>query len=193
MAGYNPSEQGPEMNLGGKQFNLLHPVEQVGWGECRLLLGRFKLRLPSEAEWEYAARAGTTTVWWTGDEVKSMDGADNLCDLTLKNNGGPGAWPYEEWLEDGYVTHAPVGIYRPNPFGLHNVIGNVVEWCHDSYWDYAETPIDGSPADLPDVQARTFRGGSWADTADTSRSARRNQLTPEGRSRNLGVRPAYSL
>lgn len=193
FTGENPSSYLPGALLGGKEVNLLHPVEQVSWYECTELLFRLKLRLPSESEWEYAARAGTTTVWWTGDEERSIEGAGNILDLFSKNNGGPTYWQYEDWLDDGFVAHAPVGHFCANAFGLHDVIGNVWEWCQDCKDSYHYTPIDGSASRYGNSLFKIGRGSGWNGTAFNSRSSRRSWVQPSLGNHALGLRPALSL
>jgi len=194
FTGENPSLYGPEFKFGDKQHNLLHPVEQVSWNECVHLLSRLGLRFPSEAEWEYAARAGTATVWWTGNEKETIKGAANICDLYCMDNGGLTDMKYEKWLDDGYTAHAPVGSYLPNAFGLHDTMGNVYEWCRDSYGvNYNEVPLDGSAFEIKSALLRIGRGGGYNVTAGICGSANRSGLDPTGRMPGLGLRPAFSL
>jgi len=194
FAGENPSNYKPGNTLGGKKVSLLHPVEQVSWDDCRQWLSRLHLRLPSEAEWEYGARAGTDTGWWTGNRKESLAGAANLADLFCRNNGGPAGWPYEEWLDDGYTAHSIVGLYRPNHFGLHDITGNVQEWCEDYYHkNYVGAPIDGSAWVDGGYSSRVCRGGNWVNVSDICRSAYRDRFVPGMRYYYLGLRPARSL
>jgi len=178
---------------GWGQVTLTHPVEQVSWDDCAAVLPRLNLRLPSESEWEYAARAGSTSIWWTGNAKESLRGAANLADHHAKTHGGPPNWPYAEWLDDGHAIHAPVGTYRPNAFGLHEVHGNVWEWCQDRYGDYGLAPTDGSPSEFEIYKLRVLRGGSWDRNELSCRSANRKEDVPEYRSSDRGVRPACSL
>jgi formylglycine-generating enzyme required for sulfatase activity len=189
----NPSNHKPGELSGGKEINLRHPVENVSWEDCKKLLYRLNLRFPSEAEWEYSTRAGTGTVWWTGNEEESLKGAVNLCDLFCKNNGGRPGWVYEEWLNDGFTAHAPIGRYRPNAFGLHDVCGNVWEWCKDSYGDYMNTPTNGAAYKLHNSSNRVIRGGCWNDDAFRCRSAGRHRYPSGSRHDCLGLRPASSI
>ncbi len=188
FTGENPSHYGLQHSLGGNQHTLLHPVERVSWEDCDRVLYRLGLRLPAEAEWEFAARAGTATVWWTGNDSHSLQGAANLCDAFFKSHGGPSSLHYEERLDDGYTSHAPVGSFRPNPFGLHDVHGNLWEWCRNSYARYDGTSSDDSASGLWVV-----RGGSWFDLACMSRSANRGANGPGSRNNVLGLRPAATL
>ncbi|MBU0755486.1 MAG: protein kinase, partial [Planctomycetes bacterium] len=100
VTGENPSMYRPGKMTGGIAISLLHPVEQVTWLDCTRVLACLKLRLPSEAEWEYATRAGTSTIYWTGDGDESLAGAVNICDSYAKNHGGPPTWKYGMWLDD---------------------------------------------------------------------------------------------
>ncbi len=168
----------------------LHPVEQVSWEDCRDIMNRLALDLPTETQWEYAARAHTSTVFSTGNDVASLQGRANLADSFAKENGGPASWIYENELEDGYSVHAPVGSFLPNPFGLHDIHGNVWEWCHDRYKIYLfPTPGEESPL-VPGARSRVCRGGSFDDPAIYARSAYRNFHPPETRDNNLGCRPS---
>jgi formylglycine-generating enzyme required for sulfatase activity/tRNA A-37 threonylcarbamoyl transferase component Bud32 len=173
------------------------PVEQVSWNDCNRVLGRLGLTFPTEAQWEYAARAGTESAWWTGSDKESIGAkrAGNLMDGWLKRRGGPKYEEYEEWLEDGFAVHAPVGSFAANGFGLHDVIGNVCEWCYDLRGGYESEAEPGTGARrVPESYARVIRGGSYYNTAFYARSAARyNMVSPEQRIHNLGVRPARRL
>jgi serine/threonine protein kinase/formylglycine-generating enzyme required for sulfatase activity len=193
FTGENPSMYRPGKKPGGKMVSLVHPVEQVSWEDCVRVLDRLKLRLPSEAEWEYAARAGTTTIYWTGNEKESLVGAVNICDRFARDHGGPPSWKYNLWIDDGYLVHAPVGIYRPNPFGLHDVCGNVFEWCRDSFGLYDDAPTDGSAYETRRIIIRVRRGSCWVSSETSCRSSCRTGGDATYRSNTLGLRPAASL
>ena len=151
----NPSYYSPEA---GNKITLLNPVEQITWDEAHDLMRTLGLRLPTEAQWEYSARAGTTSVWWTGNSVKSLRGAANLADASYHSAGRPG--DSEEWLNDGFEVHAPVGSLLPNPFGLHDIVGNVWEWCENTYQPYRSSAAQAMEDD-PDRPGdyRVLRGG----------------------------------
>jgi formylglycine-generating enzyme required for sulfatase activity/predicted Ser/Thr protein kinase len=196
LVGSNPSRYVPGLKTRGKiVVDFSNPVEQVTWEDCDLWLGRLGLVLPTEARWEYGARGGTTTPWWTGIDKDSLSKAANLADRFFKENGGFVGFTYESW-DDGYGCHAPVGALDPNPFGLHDVIGNVWEWCRDAYCGYAEEPGAGDglrtsslPKSAPNYML-VGRGGSFCDDASIARCTNRFTFTPVFRSYNLGVRPA---
>jgi formylglycine-generating enzyme required for sulfatase activity/serine/threonine protein kinase len=195
IAGQNPSIYGPDREFDGHQHNLLHPVEQVSWNDCTLLLDHLGLALPTEAQWEYAARGGTRTPWWTGADKASLEGAANLADRAAARVGA--TWPaLADWpeLDDGWAVHAPVNTFAPNPFGLYGVCGNVWEWCRDAYTSY-ETPARAGDGERVDETSpyRMARGGSYTHTAAHAASSYRNQTAPDTRSNHLGLRPARPL
>ncbi|MCY2959245.1 MAG: bifunctional serine/threonine-protein kinase/formylglycine-generating enzyme family protein [Planctomycetota bacterium] len=184
-------------NPSGNAFpDLSHPVEAVSWDDCVEALARLDLQLPTEAQWEHACRAGTDTPFHTGMEIASLQGFANVLDKTFmeaKPNDAKSEISIE--IEDGFVVHAPVGSFSPNGFGLHDVHGNVWEWCLD---DPAEvrTPRPGDGLSIPAVktQARALRGGSWFNPAYEARSAKRYRSYSRVNSDNdLGLRPVRRL
>lgn len=194
FTGSNPSTYGPDTRIGGYKHTLLHPIEQIGWNDAMRELEKVALCLPTEAQWEYAARGGTDTCWWTGDQPESLSGAANLADRFARENGGSPGWTYEEWLSDGFVFHAPVNHYRANPFGLHSVHGNVWEWTLDAFTPYTMPlkPYTGERL-TEDKRFRVSRGGTFSNKATNARSARRSYDPPDAQFYNLGVRPARPI
>ncbi len=170
-----------------------HPVVFVTWDDatsfCQWLerTERVRYRLPTEAEWEYACRAGTTTRWHCGDDVAALQQNANLADQSLRRKGAR----FTQFLpwDDGYAFTSPAGRFQPNPLGLHDMAGNVHEWCADWYdaGYYAQSPpIDPSgPASGGD---RVARGGAWTDQAGVCRSGIRITDIPQWGVANSGFR-----
>jgi len=177
---------------------LLRPIEDVSWQECELWMHRLGLLLPTEAQWEYACRrGGTTTAWSTGATRATLRGAANLADQAARRWGA--TYPaIRDWpgLDDGHGPPAPVGGYRANPFGLHDVHGNVWEWCRDWLRKYQVTaklaPGDGlRPAYRK--RERVLRGGGFESTASEARCTYRTGTAPNVGSPYCGLRPARSV
>ena len=117
-------------------------------------------------------------------------GLDRFC----RDNGGPQTWKFEEELDDGYVIHAPVGSFGANPFGLHDTIGNVWEWCRDWVGPYGRPVRAGDgEREVERNLVRAFRGGCFSDQAYFARSAYRGGHDPDYRFESVGVRPARAL
>jgi formylglycine-generating enzyme required for sulfatase activity len=198
-----PSLYHPEYVWGGQpgnpsqRFGWMSPVENVDWLQCERCLSQHGMVLPTEAQWEYGCRAGTSTVWWTGSERESLRGAVNIADGTWKKGGSAGP-SIDDWpgFEDGFIVHAPVDSLLPNAFGLHHTHGNVWEWCAD-WWGYYSQPARAGDGlrlvPLGSLQARIFRGGGFSSVARNVRSALRSRQVPSQRSDALGVRPARGL
>ena len=200
FTGANPSFYLPGESFAGHVHDLLFPVEQISWFEAVQVLGRLGMQLPTEAQWEHAARGGTTGPWSSGLAPESLEGYANIGDESAARFGAP--WPDVAGgtlFDDGWVATARVGSFEPNPFGLHDVHGNVYEWCADLYetsYDLTlERPGDGlrKPDELPEDPVRVNRGGSFKHSAENVRSARRNQSAPGLINDVLGVRPARML
>lgn len=194
FTGKNPSAYGPGTVLGGNPTTPLHPVEQVSWKVAMAAMERLDLVLPTEAQWERGARAGTSTAWWTGSDPQSLRGAGNIADSFAKQHDGPTTWPFEEWLNDGYKVHAPVGKYRANAFGLHDVMGNLYEICRDGYgtYDMVERLGDGERLGA-DPRSHMIRGGAYHNPARRSRAAFRTDVAPQYSDYSIGLRPARPL
>ncbi len=198
--GESPSYYGPGFLQLGKPVTGLHPVENIAWEDADVALYRVGLTMPTEAQWEYAARAGSTTPWWCGDDRECLVGYVNLADGSAKAGGANWEailqWPE---LEDGWVVHAPVDALLPNPFGLHHINGNLWEWCRDeaapdfSAWkDGSSVPGDGDHSQAG-TGMRCIRGGSFYKAARHARSANRNLFAPNVRGSDMGVRPAMAV
>ncbi len=177
---------------GKKQTDKNHPVIRVNWHDAdaycqwlsnKKLEGTF--RLPTEAEWEYACRAGTTTPFNTGEN------------LTTAQANYDGNYPYNNHPKGKYLKKTtPVGSYPPNAWGLYDMHGNVYEWCLDWYGAdyYNECKAEGTvenPAGPADGSRRVLRGGYWYGFARRCRSAYRNRFTPGYRNDSIGFRLVF--
>ncbi len=161
------------------------PVEQITWQEADLFcqqlseLTKRTYRLPTEAEWEYACRAGTTTPFCFGDTL-TTEIANFFADFSFTEN-----------FEENY-RNIPVAAdsFWPNAFGLYNMHGNVHEWCSDDYHDsYNGAPSDANQWVSNKANAsKVMRGGSWFNDTPVCRSAARDKNTQEGRSNSFGFR-----
>jgi formylglycine-generating enzyme required for sulfatase activity len=191
LTGSNPSTFVDGDSVAGERIDDRHPVESVSWSTCTAVLTRAGWLLPTEAQWEYAARADTTTIWWTGSDASSLQGAANICDRHAHEYEVIPSWRYEMAIDDGRYSHAPVGSYRANPFGLHDVCGNVMEWCRDLFAPYANARNPGDGFVLESDENRyVVRGGGYENNdASSVRSARRGGYRSDQTSQSLGVRP----
>ena len=191
---FGPHNYGPDFDRSGRKPDLLHPVDSVTWLLCSQVCGRLALELPSEAQWEYGARGGTTTPWWTGREPTDLATAANLADAWCRTHSGPQGWVYEDW-EDGHTVHAAIGSFAPNPFGLFDVHGNTWEWCRDAYEDgfYRRSPRQDPVADPAHSLLRVHRGGGFHSPAAHARSASRLYDPPDYTGHGIGLRPAKRI
>lgn len=169
VMGANPSLTGGPRN----------PVEQVSWDDCQAFAARLGEKaggaffLPTEAQWEYACRAGTATQHYFGDEKGEL--ADYAW---FRGNSGK-------------QTHA-AGSKKPNPLGLHDMLGNVWEWCRDRFGDYEAVPL-ANPEGPPRGDNRVLRGGSAGSDAADCRSACRHYKSPAFRRQEYGFRIAAAV
>jgi formylglycine-generating enzyme required for sulfatase activity len=156
----------------------LYPATYVTWNDgvefCRKLSEQegVEFRLPTEAQWEYACRAGTTTIYSFGDDVLKL---------------GQYAWYKKNTLDVGEIYAHRVGQKPPNPWGLYDMHGNVLELCQDWYRKY-ESPAVDDPAGPASGRVRVLRGGSFYFETDYCRSAIRLNWRPVNRSNDIGFR-----
>jgi formylglycine-generating enzyme required for sulfatase activity len=182
------------------------PVERVSWDDVQELFGKLnervpglEARLPTEAQWEYACRAGTTTATWAGDlRIRGENDAPLLDDIAwYGGNSGVGyelaegsdssGWPNKQYPHTRAGTRA-VGLKRPNPWGLYDMLGNVYEWCADMYASYQPGAVKDPVGTVG--PGRVIRGGSWVSGARGVRAAYRLWSEPGYRLDYLGFRLA---
>ena len=190
----NPSNYKPgQTPAEWKTIQWTNPVESVTWEQCNRLLGNHLLTLPTEAQWEYAARSRTHTPWWSGDQPESLEEVANIADETVERLGWGNNTPSWSGVNDGHAVHAPVDTNRANEFGLHNVHGNVWEHCLDMYLSYTQPTRPGDGLRQGTFSYRIHRGGSFNSLPVLTRSAVRNGVEPSATTSDLGVRAARRL
>jgi formylglycine-generating enzyme required for sulfatase activity len=170
------------------------PAVNVSWNDARAYAmwltekGGGRFRLPTEAEWEYAARAGTETTRYWGDDSDKACRYANVADQSAK-------WEWSSWsihdCDDGYKVTAPVGSYQANGFALHDMLGNVWEWVNDWYNEnaYLKAYKKNPQGSISGVR-RVLRGGSWGNRPAGVRADYRGRNTPGFRGNGLGFRLA---
>ena len=178
-----------------------HPVVNVSWNDavafCQWLSRKEgkTYQLPSEAQWEYACRAGTKTRYSSGDDPETLAKVGNVADAALKARFPDLEYSYPIKASDGYVFTAPVGKFKPNAFGLYDMHGNAIQWCADWFDDpeyYTKSPAD-DPTGPGAGDGRISRGGSWANSPFDCRSATRGRTSVNDRSSIIGFRVARTL
>ncbi|HUX91348.1 MAG TPA: formylglycine-generating enzyme family protein [Gallionellaceae bacterium] len=183
----------------GYSQNAKHPVACINWEDASAYTewisrktGK-KYRLPTEAEWEYAARGETRTARYWGESPDDVCKYANVADKTAQKLIKLAAdWKVHN-CTDGFAYTAPVGSFKANAFGLNDMLGNVWEWVEDSYHDnYKGAPDDGSAWE-GDGKKRVLRGGSWYDAPPYVSSAVRDKAVPTRRYDNFGFRIARML
>jgi formylglycine-generating enzyme required for sulfatase activity len=155
-----------------------HPVQNVSWDDCQTFISKLNsltgehFRLPTEAEWEYAARGGNQSKGY------KYSGSNNIGDVAWNGNNS------------GSKTHG-VATRAPNELGIYDMSGNVAEWCQDWYGDryYYSSPI-ANPTGPDSGSGRVFRGGSWGSNPGDCGVADRRSYTPDTRYYSLGLRLA---
>ncbi|NIW07246.1 MAG: SUMF1/EgtB/PvdO family nonheme iron enzyme [Nitrospinaceae bacterium] len=174
VMGFNPSEF--------KGSGL--PVERVTWEEARQFCRKVGKRLPTEAEWERAARGDAKTAFPWGNRMATQRA--NICDRHC-----PKRWR-ETSINDGFATTAPVGSYPPNAFGLYDMVGNVYEWVADGYSKdiYSTRPSKNPRGPAGGASKKVIRGGSWINFSVGARPADRTEADPDERMDFTGFRCA---
>jgi sulfatase modifying factor 1 len=181
VMGDNPSQFKGEKNL---------PVENVSWNDCQEFIKRLRekdkwpYRLPTEAEWEFACRAGTTTPFHFGESISTDQANFNGTSYNGTSTNGR----YNKGVNRQKTT--PVNRFPANAWGLHDMHGNLWQWCQDWFGDYAKN--DGVDPQGPDTgDSRVLRGGSWLHYPASCTSGRRNRHVPDTRSGTFGFRLCY--
>ncbi|MDQ5987291.1 MAG: Hercynine oxygenase [Syntrophus sp. SKADARSKE-3] len=186
LMGNNPSSYGNEDD---------YPVDSVSWNDANDFVKKMNnktgkiFRLPTEAEWEYAARSGGKKEKYAGFSEDSQiyrygNFCDINCDLKTATTG----------QNDGYKNTSPVGSYQPNGLGLYDMTGNVWEWCSDWYGiDYYKESPSKNPQGPPKETSRVLRGGSWGSIPAYVRTTNRGYSTPEYRDSYIGFRLVMPL
>lgn len=173
--GTNPSFYGEGLTQGMKVTTVLNPVEQIGRTEADLVTFRLGLTMPTEVQWEAAARAGSPHRFHFGDEATSLQGRANIADMTVEALNP--AWETTPGVKDGWTGHAPVGQFAPNAYGLHDMFGNIWEFVRERFSRYRLQPRagDGMRADSGELYY-VIRGGCYRYPAAASRVSARMRI-----------------
>ena len=161
------------------QANPSHPAVYISWNDMQEFIGKLNqaegtavYRLPTEAEWEFTCRAGTTTKWSFGDDEGDL---------------GNYAWERDNAQNAGEQYVHAVGTKLPNPWGLYDMHGNVFEWCQDRYWVYSSN-AQVDPTGSSSGSFRVLRGGAFDYGAFFTRAANRYAYSPDSRNYSFGAR-----
>lgn len=180
------SPEGPGSDIGRRQN---HPVVHVSWNDAAAFANWSGQRLPSEAEWEYAARGGLEQKLYSWGDKLRPEGR-HLCNIWQ------GEFPSHDTAEDGYSGTCPVEAFPPNGYGLCSVTGNTWEWCADWFsTDFHRTGGHDNPAGPPEGSARVLKGGSFLchkSYCNRYRVAARTSNTPDSSSSHMSFRCAWS-
>jgi formylglycine-generating enzyme required for sulfatase activity len=177
----------------GFEQNDRHPVVCVSYRDAERFCAwveeqtGVKVGLPTEAQFEYACRGGTSTRFFTGDDPESLKGYANIADAAAKRKFAH--WTRTAAFDDGAVFTAPVASYKPNPFGLYDITGNAYEWCADWYSEKTYTANKRTdPTGPAEGSFRVVRGGCWSAGAVYGRAAPRGWNEPDDRRFDMGFR-----
>lgn len=164
-----------------------HPVVHVSWNDAQRFCAQYGLKLPTEAQWEYAVRAGTQTRYFWGDQEAAGKGYANIADLLGRQRFR--GWNQGFSFSDGVTLLAAVRHYRPNAWGLYDMVGNVLEWVEDDYIRcYPGDGADETAAQAGGDTGHVLRGGSWLDAPAYGRSAVRVTMASAARRDFIGFR-----
>ncbi|MEQ1892747.1 MAG: bifunctional serine/threonine-protein kinase/formylglycine-generating enzyme family protein [Planctomycetota bacterium] len=195
LSGTNPSEyQAGDSFIGSPRFSRVHPLENVSWTMSVEVLARFGLTLPTEAQWERAARAGTTTKYSGATSWQEMLRFANILDAAYAR-----AAQWKEGIpsfDDGYYYHGPVGSWPPNSWGLHELFGNVSEWCLDWYGSSCEIGLLGGPGSehTPEFsRTKAWRGANYTSGPSFLPVCSRSYQAPDSPAETIGIRPSRAL
>jgi sulfatase modifying factor 1 len=178
-----------------------YPAACLSWNDAKSFVAWLSrktgkaYRLLTESEWEYAARAGTTSRYYFGDDENELCHYSNGLDQTARRTFAGANGRSTLSCSDGYAYAAPVGSFAANRFGLYDMLGNLSEWVEDcANYSYDGAPTNGSAWTSGDCSHRIVRGGSWSSTPEFLRSAKRDGSTPSGVRLNvIGFRVARTL
>ncbi len=177
---YHPLVSGAQI----APFSISNPVESVSSNSALRRLRDWGLTLPTQAQWEVAARAGTETAYWWGSSAEISNSIANIVDCTTERSVCP--------RDDGFPAHAPVDAFPTNPFGFHSILGNVAEWCSDWYLAEPEPQHSvGAEGKLEPafLEYRAYRGGSFLDLPSAARASARGHAPPDVQLGQVGIRP----